>query len=154
MTLAYVFWHTPRPDVERARYEDALLRFHESLENPSAAFRLDALPFGSREPGYEDWYLADGWAALGELNERAVDARHRAAHDAPAGMSAHGWGGVYALVSGPPEPPLATRWQHRAPDEPGVALWQRQMVLGPAPEYCVVGGSPEGRVPIRDSRSS
>jgi hypothetical protein len=153
--LAYVFWHRPRPDVDRAVYEDALARFHDSLENVSAAFRLDELPFGDRGPGYEDWYLADDWAALGELNARAVDARHRPAHDVPAGLSAHGWGGVYALARGPAEPPALARWEHRAPaGEGGGGLWQRQMVLGPAPEFCLVEGSSEGRVPIRDSHSS
>jgi hypothetical protein len=152
--LAYVFWHRPRQDVDRDAYEDALARFHGSLDNPSLAFRLTALPFGDGEPGYEDWYLAGDWAALGELNARAVDAAHRAAHDAPAGMSGHGWGGIYALLRGPAEPPAAARWQHRPPDESAAAVWQRQMVLGPAPEYCVVEDPSDGRVPIRDSRSS
>jgi hypothetical protein len=152
--LAYVFWHRPRAEVDRDGYEAALARFHESLANPSAAFRLDRLPFGGGEPGYEDWYLVEDWTALGELNARAVDAEHRPAHDAPAGMSGHGWGGVYALLRGPAEPPPAARWQQRAPDEPAAALWQRQMVLGPAPEFCVVDRPPEGRVPIGASRSS
>lgn len=156
--LAYVFWHRPRPDVDLDRYEHALSLFHDSLENPSAAFRLDELPFGGREAGYEDWYLVDDWTALGELNARAVDARHRAGHDAAAELSGHGWGGVYALVRGPAEPPAAARWQHRAPSDPEVAHWQRQMVLGPAPEFCVRETGCQapcfGRVPIRDSRSS
>jgi hypothetical protein len=46
--LAYVFWHRPNPDVDRDEYERALGRFHDSLENPSAAFRVDELPFGDR----------------------------------------------------------------------------------------------------------
>jgi hypothetical protein len=151
--LAYVFWHRPRPGVDRDRYEDALRRFHDSLENASAAFRLDRLPFEDAH-GYEDWYLVEDWTALGELNALAVDARHREGHDAAAELAGHGWGGVYALVRGAAEPPPRARWQHSAPSDPGVGLWQRQMVLGPAPEYCVIDETAEGRVPICDSRSS
>jgi hypothetical protein len=146
--LAYVFWHRPRANVEVRRYEEALANFHDSLANPSAAFRLERLPFGDGDPGYEDWYLVDDWAALGELNARAVDAQHRAGHDAAAGMSGHGWGGVYALVRGEAEPPAAARWEWRPPDGAEAAYWQRQMVLGPAPEYCVVDGAPEERALI------
>lgn len=152
--LAYVFWHRPRGDADVARYETALSEFHDSLANASACFRLDALPFGDRDPGYEDWYLVDDWAALGELNAAAVDEHHRGRHDAAADLAVHGWGGVYALVGGPAEPPAATRWQDDRPDDAGAAVWQRQMVLGPAPEYCVAGGDPAGRVPIAPSRSS
>jgi hypothetical protein len=158
--LAYVFWHRPREGVDRDRYEDALARFHESLENTSAVFRLDRLPFGDGGPGYEDWYLVEGWAELGELNAAAVDAQHRPRHDAAAEHTANGWGGVYALLRGPAEPPASAQWQPRAPGDGTAAVWRRQMVLGPAPEFCVgeTGGQApsftEGRVPIRDSRSS
>ena len=31
MTVAYVFWHRPRPDVDAAVYHDALARFHGAL---------------------------------------------------------------------------------------------------------------------------
>jgi hypothetical protein len=152
--LAYVFWHRPGDGVDRDRYEDALARFHASLANPSAAFRLDRLPFGDGGPGYEDWYLVDGWAELGELNAAAVDAAHGGYHDVAAELAGAGWGGVYALIRGRPEPPATARWQARAPGDGPEAVWQRQMVLGPAPEFCVVDGSSEGRVPIRESRSS
>jgi hypothetical protein len=152
--LAYVFWHRPREDVDRDRYEDALRRFHASLENTSATFRLDQLPFAEGVGGYEDWYLVDDWAALGELNAAAVDATHRGGHDAAAELVAEGWGGVYALVRGPAEPPATALWRPKPPSDPEVTLWQRQMVLGPAPEYCVGDGAAGGRVPIRDPRSS
>ena len=151
--LAYVFWHRPRDDVDRDRYEDALRRFHDSLENPSGAFRLDRLPFGDAD-GYEDWYLVEDWAALGELNAAAVDASHGGYHDAAAELVAEGWGGVYALVRGEAEPPTTASWRWKPPSDPAAAVWQRQMVLGPAPEYCVPGGDAAGRVPIRDPRSS
>ena len=57
MTLAYLFWHQAG---EAEGYEERLRSFHESLPAPSASFRLAELPFLA-EPGYEDWYLLDGW---------------------------------------------------------------------------------------------
>jgi hypothetical protein len=145
--LAYVFWHRPRAGVGADEYEAALRGFHESLRPlRSASFRVAELPFDAAGGGYEDWYLVDDWAALGELNAVAVDSGHRTPHDAAAARSAEGWGGVYALVRGEPEPPAAVRWLDRAPaaPQPGAAtLWQRQMVLGPAPEFCVGDGGPQ-----------
>lgn len=143
--LAYVFWHRP---AETAGYEDALRAFHSSLTNTSASFRLQSLPFGDRGPGYEDWYLVDDWSALGELNATAVDAAHKPPHDAAAHKAAAGWGGVYALVSGgPAEPPQSAHWSHEGPQ--ASVLWQRQMVLGPAPEYCAADGEPDaGRIRV------
>jgi len=145
MTLAYVFWHRPAEDVERAHYEDLLRAFHAKVEQPSACFRLDALPWKHAD-GYEDWYLVDGWAALGELNEAALAPPRRAEHDAAAAASAHGWGAVYRLLDGPPEPPAAVRWAPAR--EAASAVWQRQMVLGPAPEFCLSGGGPRGRARV------
>ena len=97
--------------------------------------------------GYEDWYLVDGWKELGELNATAVDAAHKAPHDAAAHRVRSGWGGVYKLVNGHAEgPPDGTRWSHSRP-QAGV-VWQRQMVLGPAPEYCAADGDPAGRARV------
>jgi hypothetical protein len=145
--LAYVFWHRPRRDVEVEEYEAALRGFHASLAGvPSATFRLEALPFGDRGGGYEDWYLVEDWTALGELNATAVDVVHRPPHDAAARSAGEGWGGVYRLVRGVAEPPAGARWVDRAPEHGAeVAMWQRQMVLGPAPELCVVEAAQPGR---------
>lgn len=156
--LAYLFWHRPRPGVEREEYEQAQRQFHASLEIQSACFRLERLPF-EEEPGYEDWYLVDDWAALGELNRAAVDATHRPSHDGAAALVGDGWGGVYACVRGEPTIPAAAEWRHKPRGEPsseflarfeeGLTVWQRQMVLGPAPELCVAteteGEPPAGR---------
>ena len=90
-----------------------------------------------------DWYLAADWAALGALNEAALAAPRRAQHDAAAAVSAAGWGGVYRLLDGAAEPPAAVRWTPTREDAD--AVWQRQMVLGPAPEFCLAGGEPHGR---------
>jgi hypothetical protein len=149
--LAYVFWHQPRAGVPRADYERRLRAFHAALMESSASFRLGALPFAD-DDGYEDWYLVEGWAQLGALNTGAVSAGRRAVHDSVAGLAGSGWGGVYALIRGASEPPASTRWVSK-PD--GLSydafldsvrastVWQRQMVLGPAPEFCLV--EPDGR---------
>ena len=155
--LAYLFWHRPTPDT--GDYERRLAEFHERLRaDPpagfaeSVAFRVDVPWLGQ---GYEDWYLVEDWHALGVLNAAAVDAAHRPDHDAVARDAAHGSGGVYALRAGD----LAVRdagaadWSGKPLGEPypewesgltgsrdpgDFALWQRQLVLGPAPEYCLL----------------
>lgn len=144
--LAYLFWHRPRPGVETTEYEEAQRRFHERPEVRSACFRLDRLPFEGGA-GYEDWYLVEDWAALGKLNATAVDSMHRGSHDQAAAGAGEGWGAVYACVRGEPKIPVETEWRDKprgessdrfiAGIEGAVAVWQRQMVLGPAPELCV-----------------
>jgi hypothetical protein len=156
--LAYVFWHRPRPGVDAARYENGLRALHAKLEVPSATFRLTQLPFAAAG-GYEDWYLVEDWGSLGELNLAAVSGPRREPHDSVAALAGSGWGGVYALVRGDAAPPTSTRWIDRPDGEdakrfldslPATTVWQRQLVLGPAPELCLVeNGSPgRGREPI------
>ena len=151
--LAYVFWHRPRANVERALYEESLRHFHRSLEAPSACFRVVELPFARME-GYEDWYLVEDWQALGALNQLAVDARHCAVHDAVARLTGDSWGGIYQLLRGAAEVPASTLWLVKPRDRSyadflaslsGSAVWRRQMVLGPAPEFCVANGPVGGR---------
>ena len=151
--LAYVFWHRRREGVAPAGYEESLRRFHDLLDVPSASFRLLELPFATLD-GYEDWYLVEDWQALGALNADAVDDLRRDAHDTIAHLAGEGWGGVYALVRGAAEPPAGTRWLAKQPGRsyeeflgalPNTSVWQRQMVLGPAAEFCVAGGDSEGR---------
>jgi hypothetical protein len=152
--LAYLFWHRPGREVERDEYEESQRRFHSELEGRSACFRVGELPFDPG-PGYEDWYLVDDWGALGELNETAVDPVRRPAHDRAAADAAAGWGGIYLLVRGPADIPDGTEW-HDKPrliptqtflgDLPETTIWRRELVLGPAPEFCVaasIGASRE-----------
>ncbi len=143
--LAYVFWHTRSGEVSREEYERAQAEFHARIECPSATFHRDRLPFAERE-GYEDWYLVESWAALGELNAIAVDAAHRPSHDAAAAGAHRGWGGIYAPLRGGPAIPTAPRWLDKPRGEapadflaaiPEPLVWQRQMVLGTAPEFCI-----------------
>lgn len=154
--LAYVFWHRPRSGVDRDAYEGAQRAFHRSLGIDSACFRLAALPFG-QGAGYEDWYLVDDWAALGVLNELAVDERHRPSHDDAASLAATGWGGIYAPVRGGPLIPVGATWldkpRGQSSDEflsslPNEVVWQRQLVLGPAAEFCAAVAASDARQQI------
>jgi hypothetical protein len=136
--LAYLFWHRPRAGAKPERYEEAQRRFHERLEVPSACFRLERLPFG-KGPGYEDWYLVEDWAGLGDLNAGAIDPRRRDDHDRAAALAAAGWGGIYRHLRGDAAIPTEARWVDK-PFGPPIAsvlgevgdevpVWQRQLVL-------------------------
>ncbi len=201
--LAYVFWHRPREGTAVDAYEDAQLAFHRSLARSrpvgmrcSASFKLDEVPWALHradtealdwgQPGYEDWYLLDDFAALGVLGEAAVGRGHRSTHDEAARRFGGGAGGVYALVegcrseTGEPETPLGEAnvaiWVARPAGAPrrnrvGAAelgellgdgmdprhasLWRRQLVLGPASEFCLLAredsvfDQPAGVAPTR-----
>src|SRR5215208_2135214 len=146
--LAYLFWHRPAAGIDRGEYEARLSAFHQALGDAvlaSAAYRLERLPFTETD-GFEDWYLVEEWGRLGELNAAAVDETRGPPHDGVASLAAEGWGGVYALVSGEPLPPEGARWQAKPRGESyesflesqsAPSVWQRQMVLGPAPEFCL-----------------
>jgi hypothetical protein len=143
--LAYVFWHQPHEGTDPSEYEDAQCVFHAALNVDSACFRIAAMPFDREREGYEDWYLVESWAGLGELNRVAVDEDRRPAHDRAAAAAANGWGGVYTSVRGPASIPTGVRWLDKPRGEPSerfVAelpepiVWQRQMVLGPGAEFC------------------
>jgi hypothetical protein len=162
--LAYVFWHRPQGGTAPADYEEGLRAFHARLTVPSGSFRIAALPFADGQAGYEDWYLVDGWAELGELNAAAVSGARRPPHDAVARLAGEGWAGIYLLVRGEARPPTSTRWVSKPADEsyeaflaatPTPTVWQRQMTLGPAAEFCLVddavdarAGDTGGRTPV------
>ena len=161
MSLAYLFWHWPSGDADRAGYEQRLRDFHGALELPgSRTYRLERAPYeGALPHPYEDWYPVPDWQALGELNERAVSGARKTPHDAAAAQAAHGAGGVYGLIQAHPPSagaPVATaHWlakpegmpyalfhEELAATVPDATVWQRQMVLGPAPEYAVLATGP------------
>ncbi len=161
--LAYLFWHWPAGGIGRTPYEDALRDFHAALALPgSVAFRIagGVLPFpGAVEPLYLDWYPVSGWADLGVLNAQAVSGARGAPHQTVAAMAGGGHGEVRAWVRGsaPPREASTARWSAKPAGtsyedhlaaldgalEPRDALWQRQMVLGVAPELCVLSSSSE-----------
>jgi hypothetical protein len=109
------------------------------------------------DDGYEDWYFLEDYAALGVLNEAAIGRGHRTAHDDIARRSGPGAGGLYGLIEGqrPPSPATTSLavWVAGAPragryeigellgdgiDPDHASLWRRQLVLGPAPEFCLL----------------
>jgi hypothetical protein len=154
--LAYVFWHWPAAGVEPARYAETLLAFHRALaaEPPSGfsgsrVFALERAPWLPAARAYEDWYLVDDFAALGVLNDAAVAAALRAPHDSAARLAGGGHGGLYRRLAAPAGP--SSGWTTWCSKPAGVAYpaflatlppaetWQRQLVLGPAPEFCLVG---------------
>jgi hypothetical protein len=154
--LAYLFWHWPSPAVEPARYADALVAFHRSLAaaappgfRGSRAYELAGAPWLPAARAYEDWYLLDDFAALGALNDAAVSGARQGTHDAAARLAAGGHGGVYRRLAegrAPAAPwttwcakPPGVTYAEFLPRLPAAETWQRQLVLGPAPEFCVVG---------------
>ena len=151
MTLAYVFWHTPAPaerpgDPLPDHYEAAMQAFHSALARPgTATFRLERAPFQA-SPAYEDWYPVADWADVGVLNDEAITGARKPPHDTVAALSRTGAGGIYRLLS-PGLPLSETTFAAWLDERPAAipetaALWQRQLVLGPAPEYAVLAGSP------------
>ena len=157
--LAYVFWHAPAPGTERRAYEARLAAFHAALRaEPPAGFAgsvaaaIDASPVPGGAHRYEDWYLVADWTALGALNAAAVEGARRGPHDAAAALAADGAAGVYAPLRGDAVPPsrphaawlvkpagLAYEAFLAGLGDGHDAVWQRQMTLGPAPEFCVLG---------------
>lgn len=162
--LAYLFWHVPADDVAAAEYEARLASFHSSLRDGStnglgstATVALAAVPWLGGAAGYEDWYLVEDFAALGTLNVAAVSGARKLPHDAAAAAAARGVAGIMGHVAGAllPERPAWSAWLDKpagmaygdfhaelaAAIGPGDAAWQRQMTLGPATEYCVLGAA-------------
>ena len=163
--LAYVFWHVPGRDITAADYEARLAAFHARLRagapprlGPTAAVALGAIPWLGGAAGYEDWYLVEDFAALGWLGEAAVSGARRAPHDAAAAAAHSGVAGIMGHVAGPllPERPGWSAWLQKPAGvgyEPfhtelaaavggEASVWQRQLTLGPATEYCVIAGAP------------
>ncbi len=153
--LAYVFWHRPAPGTDTAAYEAGMRAFHAALGRlGSVTFAIDGTPWDGGPPAYEDWYPVTDWADLGRLNEEAISGARRAPHDAVAFRAAWGAGGVWKEVR--PGFALAgathATWFAKPPRVPDAefvaglpasgAVWQRQMVLGPAPEFVLLTAAP------------
>ncbi len=164
--LAYVFWHWKQAEVDARDYETRQRAFHAALASaPSAGFlrsfsgALAQAPWaaGGGE-AYEDWYLLDDFTALGLLNEAAVSASRAAPHDRAAAVAAGGAAGLYRLRLGaarqqpqvdhwfgkPEGMPYSELFSQLGPlvDRVDGALWMRQMVLGPAREFCLHATAP------------
>ena len=169
--LAYVFWHWRQPSAERGAYESAQQAFQQALTaSPSAGFvrsfshAVTGAPWANQgAEAYEDWYLVRDAAALDPLEEAAITAGRKAAHDVAASLAAAGTAGLYRLQLGTaPSAPRFAQWfskpagmsypQVFAGVEPalgpvGGSLWMRKMTLGPAIEFCVLAREPAALAP-------
>lgn len=178
--LAYVFWHWRQSSAERNAYESAQLAFQRALAtSPSVGFvrsfshAIAGAPWANQGgEAYEDWYLVRDTAALDPLDEAAVTAGRKSAHDAAASLAANGTAGLFQLRAGAaptaPRPgsglagPRSAQWfskpaglsypQIFAAVEPalgpvGGSLWVRKMTLGPSPEFCVLAREPAALAP-------
>lgn len=167
--LAYVFWHAPASTDATAPYEQALVAFHRSLAGAaipglrsSNTWRVEGVAWLSSPVVYEDWYIVDDFAALGVLNHAAVSDGREDSHEVVAGLAGAGTAGLYALCTGEPRAPGAgsASWFDKPAGVPydrflaGLgrrrSLWQRQLVLGPTPEFCSLGDDepPSGAVVV------
>jgi len=162
--LAYILWHRPRSgSAVRTMYEAGLLAFHEGLNKSnipgfvrSSTHGVSPLPWLRENGCHEDWYLLSDWVALGTLNEAAVQGSHKTPHDLAAHSAVVEAGALYSLKSGTPQLDSPAALWFSKPDnmaywvlwellEPltgpssPCGIWQRQLALGPAPEFCVLG---------------
>ena len=160
--LAYVFWHWPQPQIELGSYVDHLAEFHRTLAankpdgfRESVVFRIsNANWLNTDGEAYEEWYLLDDSAAMDRLNEAAVTGVCEEPHNRVARQAADGTGGLYRLRAGAEELAQARYavWLSKPngvsykdfyasleslTSQPGVALWGRQMTLGPTTEFCI-----------------
>jgi|SRR5689334_2424109 len=165
--LAYVFWHWPRPEIERGQYLDHLIDFHRTLAaNKSPGFQQSVVfsmsgAYWLETDGevFEEWYLLDDSAAMDPLNEAAVSGACEQPHNRVASEAANGTGGLYRLRAGSNNlaqakfatwlsKPAGVSYQdfyaglEPLTSQPGVALWGRQMTLGPTTEFCLHSETP------------
>jgi hypothetical protein len=158
--LAYVFWHWRSPTVEKTDYQKHIIDFQETLgtHKPggfqySTVFEIEHVPWseGGGEV-YEEWYVLDNSAALDALNEAAVTGPCKEHHNRVARNAAGGIAGLYGLYAGTSglatarialwfsKPSGMTYENFHGILQPEVqqaagSLWQRQMTLGPTPEF-------------------
>ena len=165
--LAYVFWHWPQSHITRELYLEHLVAFHQTLgANKPRGFKRSVV-FSIRSANwlntsgeaFEEWYLLEDSAAMDPLNDAAVSGVCEEPHNRVAREAADGTGGLYRLRTGQED--LAQSrfavWLSKPngvsyPDfyralEPitsqqGVALWGRQMTLGPTTEFCIHSPAP------------
>ena len=156
--LAWVFWHTPQETVTRDDYVEAMTAFHCALyaEAPRGFLRVRVLEYESapwlrsaREV-YENWYLIEDSAALDHLDRAAISEAVATEHRRVAALASTAAAGLYRLRAGTPAAhPARCTWIDKGRGEPydsfidglsaNGAVWARQMVLGPTPEFCVEG---------------
>lgn len=136
--LAYVFWHRPGDGVDPAEYERACARSTLS----STARRPPSVSNSSH---------------LGRVGATRTGTWPRPSHDRVAAGVTRGWGGIYELLRGEVKIPIGTEWFDKPLGEPSEeflasrpenTIWRRQMVLGPAPEFCAATQATPARIAI------
>src|SRR5215216_5815040 len=160
--LAYVFWHWPQSTIDPDAYVNHLIDFHQTLAankptgfHHSVVFRIRGASWlSTNDEAYEEWYLLDDSAAMDRLNEAAVSGVCEEPHNKVAREAADGIGGLYRLRAGEEDlsearyalwlskPVGVSYTDFYATLQPvtaqkGVALWGRQMTLGPTTEFCI-----------------
>ena len=165
--LAYVFWHWPQSSIDRDSYEDHLIHFQQTLAankpagfQQSVVFRVHGASWlNTNDDAYEDWYLLDASAAMDPLNDGAVSGACEEPHNKVAREAADGIGGLYRLRTGAGDLAHANfaLWLSKPAgvsykdfytalepltSQSGIALWGRQMTLGPTTEFCIHSPTP------------
>lgn len=159
---AYVFWHAAPANIASGEYQKTLLHFGRALATlkipgllNNASYSIGEIPWLG-EPGYEDWAWLQSLSVLEPLNERAVVGPMEKPHRAIAQLTRHGgFGALFSLVAGTHEVPgdskviwvsrpRGLQWREVMPAiiksaNADVAVWRRLMVLGPSPEFAIIG---------------
>ena len=160
--LAYVFWHWPQSNVDRDSYVNHVIDFHNTLAankppgfHHSFVFRFRGASWlNTTGEAYEEWYLLDTSAAMDPLNDAAVSGVCEEPHNRVAREAADGTGGLYRLRAGLGQlsetrhalwlsKPAGVSYKdfystlEPLTSQPGVAVWGRQMTLGPTTEFCI-----------------
>ncbi|HEX5420999.1 MAG TPA: hypothetical protein VFY39_13450 [Gammaproteobacteria bacterium] len=163
--FAYLFWHTLKPGLPSADYEQGLAAFGKALLECGCAglrgtgsFRISEVPWLDGQAGYEDWALVDGPGTLEAVNVAAVSGAMAPLHGRVANAMGIGHGGLYDHLWGDLAPfsADAAQWLTRprgiefrpvleaitrSAGQP-VSVWRRFMVLGPGKEFLVLGRDP------------
>jgi len=163
--LAWIFWHSRARTVAETDYRAALLDFHNLLHPGdiegffgSRILRYDSLPWlpAAVAEVYEDWYFLRDSAALDVLEEAAIGARRKTTHDAVARLASTATAGLYRLRRGNASSPISRCcWLTKPAGESyesffarfdriqdgTFALFSRQMVLGPTPEFVLTAST-------------
>lgn len=165
--LAYVFWHWPQPQINPDSYINHLIDFHQTLAankpsgfHESVVFRVRGASWlNTNDNAYEEWYLLDDSAAMDPLNDAAVSGVCEEPHNRVAREAADGTGGLYRLRAGQGRlseskyalwlsKPAGVLYKdfytalQPITSQPNVALWGRQMTLGPTTEFCIHSSNP------------
>jgi hypothetical protein len=114
--------------------------------------RLLPRPWLAVPRAYEDWYFVDDFTALGALNDGAISGPRQRPHDAVAALPAGGVASLYGLVRDRVNRPRYVAFRSKpagstfpsyiAALPQSTEVWQRKMVLGPSPEFCILSSAP------------